>query len=66
MQPSSALQTAVIRRAYEDAGLDLRGTDYVECHGTGTAIGDPIEIDALASCFCPRDGESLRIGSVSD
>ncbi|RYP19809.1 hypothetical protein DL765_003155 [Monosporascus sp. GIB2] len=63
LQPSRALQAAAIRKAYKDAGLDFRCTDYVECHGTGTSVGDPIEVDALASCFCPRDGEPLRIGS---
>ncbi|KAI0456760.1 polyketide synthase-like protein [Xylaria acuta] len=63
-QPSSALQEAVIRKAYADAGLSFDDTDYVECHGTGTAVGDPVEVDALASCFLPRQGGSLRLGSV--
>ncbi|RYP18018.1 hypothetical protein DL767_009910 [Monosporascus sp. MG133] len=63
-QPSAALQEAVIRKAYSNAGLELTGTDYIECHGTGTSIGDPIEVDALASFFCPRDGHPLMIGSV--
>ncbi|TVY75806.1 Reducing polyketide synthase DEP5 [Lachnellula suecica] len=64
VQPSPFLQEAVIRKAYSDAGLDFAGTDYVECHGTGTAIGDPIEVDALASCFAGRQGYPLLIGSV--
>ncbi|KAK9777740.1 hypothetical protein SCAR479_05423 [Seiridium cardinale] len=63
-QPSAALQEAVIRKAYSAAGLDFSDTDYVECHGTGTAIGDPIEVDAIASCFCPREGLPLMLGSV--
>ncbi|KAI1752350.1 polyketide synthase [Xylaria castorea] len=63
-QPSSAFQEAVIRKAYAGAGLDFNDTDYVECHGTGTAVGDPIEVDALASCFLPRIGSSLKLGSV--
>ncbi|KAI0862312.1 polyketide synthase [Xylaria cubensis] len=63
-QPSSALQEIVIRKAYTGAGLDFNDTDYVECHGTGTAVGDPIEVDALASCFLPRVGRSLKLGSV--
>ncbi|RYP13625.1 hypothetical protein DL767_010635 [Monosporascus sp. MG133] len=36
-QPSTLLQEAVIRKAYLNANLDFAGTDYVECHGTGTA-----------------------------
>ncbi|KAF4610361.1 hypothetical protein G7Y89_g15759 [Cudoniella acicularis] len=64
VQPSAALQEAVVRKAYADAGIDFSGTDYVECHGTGTAIGDPIEVDALATCFAGREGTPVMIGSV--
>ncbi|KAI1873001.1 uncharacterized protein JN550_003875 [Neoarthrinium moseri] len=63
-QPNAVLQEAVIRKAYSDAGLRFGDTDYVECHGTGTAVGDPIEVDALASCFTPRYRTPLLIGSV--
>ncbi|KAI1412955.1 polyketide synthase-like protein [Hypoxylon sp. FL1857] len=63
-QPSAALQEAVIRKAYANAGLEFSDTDYVECHGTGTAVGDVIEVDALKRCFCPREGSPLMIGSV--
>ncbi|KAI2465977.1 putative polyketide synthase [Annulohypoxylon bovei var. microspora] len=63
-QPSAELQEAVIRKAYSHAGLDLSDTDYIECHGTGTAIGDAIEIDALGRCFPPREGSPLLIGSI--
>ncbi|KIA75786.1 polyketide synthase [Aspergillus ustus] len=62
--PSATMQETVIRQAYRNGGLDFAGTDYVECHGTGTAVGDPIEVDALASCFGCRPGQPLRIGSV--
>ncbi|KAI0505869.1 putative polyketide synthase [Xylaria bambusicola] len=58
------MQEVVVRRAYENAGLEFADTDYIECHGTGTAVGDPIEVDALASCFAARPGEALKIGSV--
>ncbi|KAL4884019.1 putative polyketide synthase [Aspergillus karnatakaensis] len=62
--PSTAMQETVIRQAYRTAGLDFQDTDYVECHGTGTVVGDPIEIDAIARCFAPRHNEALRIGAV--
>ncbi|KAL4957399.1 hypothetical protein BDW69DRAFT_200981 [Aspergillus filifer] len=62
--PSADAQEKVIRRAYGNAGLDFADTDYVECHGTGTAVGDPIEVDALSRCFAPRPGQPVLIGSV--
>ncbi|KAL2839981.1 hypothetical protein BJX68DRAFT_271844 [Aspergillus pseudodeflectus] len=62
--PSTDAQEKVIRKAYANAGLDFADTDYVECHGTGTAVGDPIEVDALSRCLTPRLGEPLLIGSV--
>ncbi|KAI1278192.1 putative polyketide synthase [Xylaria sp. FL0933] len=62
--PSAKMQEVVVRRAYQTAGLEFDDTDYIECHGTGTAVGDPIEVDALASCFTSRPGEALKIGSV--
>ncbi|KAA8565456.1 hypothetical protein EYC84_009316 [Monilinia fructicola] len=61
--PSAKLQEAVIRKAYASAGLNFDETDYIECHGTGTAVGDPIEVDGLQSCFGPREWP-LKIGSV--
>ncbi|KAI1119036.1 polyketide synthase [Nemania sp. NC0429] len=62
--PSGKLQEVVIRKAYGNAGLDFTGTDYVECHGTGTPVGDPIEVDAIGRVFSPREGPPLLIGSV--
>ncbi|KAH6658527.1 KR domain-containing protein [Truncatella angustata] len=50
--PSSECHEAMIRRAYEKAGIsDFGQTAFVECHGTGTAAGDPIEAAAVASVF---------------
>ncbi|HEX9671406.1 MAG TPA: beta-ketoacyl synthase N-terminal-like domain-containing protein, partial [Thermoanaerobaculia bacterium] len=51
MAPSVEGQVDVYRRAYEDAGIGPESVGYVECHGTGTALGDPIEIAALAQVF---------------
>ncbi|KAI1328524.1 PKSN polyketide synthase for alternapyrone biosynthesis [Xylariaceae sp. FL0255] len=47
-QPSSAAQADLIMQTYEDAGLDLSETGYFECHGTGTPVGDPLELSAIA------------------
>ncbi|KAI1422351.1 PKSN polyketide synthase for alternapyrone biosynthesis [Xylaria sp. FL1777] len=47
-QPSSTAQADLITQTYEDAGLDLSDTGYFECHGTGTPVGDPLELTAIA------------------
>ncbi|RYP70067.1 hypothetical protein DL771_005684 [Monosporascus sp. 5C6A] len=65
--PSKAGQEAVIREAYRNAGgLPLADTTFFECHGTGTPVGDPIEVEAIGNVFSPvkAPGEPLYIGSV--
>ncbi|TSE00845.1 acyltransferase domain-containing protein [Skermania sp. ID1734] len=47
LAPNPDAQTDVLRRAYRDAGIPPSGVDYIEAHGTGTILGDPIEADAL-------------------
>ncbi|KAF3480301.1 polyketide synthase [Arthroderma uncinatum] len=61
-QPSTESQEVLIRKAYEKAGItDFSKTAFVECHGTGTSVGDPIEANAVARVF----GDSgVYIGSV--
>ncbi|KAI0131574.1 hypothetical protein F4814DRAFT_438015 [Daldinia grandis] len=50
--PSSLSHEMIIRRAYHVAGIsDIAETAYVECPGTGTAAGDPIEAAAVANVF---------------
>lgn len=45
--PNPDAQVAVLRQAYADAGVDPHQVDYIEAHGTGTILGDPIEAGAL-------------------
>ncbi|NUS42780.1 MAG: acyltransferase domain-containing protein [Mycobacteriaceae bacterium] len=45
--PNPVAQADVLRRAYRDAGVLPSTVDYIEAHGTGTPLGDPIEADAL-------------------
>jgi polyketide synthase 13 len=45
--PNPDAQADVLRHAYRDAGINPAGVDYIEAHGTGTILGDPIEADAL-------------------
>ncbi|MFE3441850.1 polyketide synthase Pks13 [Nocardia sp. NPDC059180] len=47
LAPNPDAQADVLRRAYRDAGIKPSTVDYIEAHGTGTPIGDPIEADAL-------------------
>ena len=50
-QPSRDSQVALIREAYEKAGLSMNNTRFIEAHGTGTAVGDPIEASAIGTSF---------------
>ncbi|HEX2911384.1 MAG TPA: GNAT family N-acetyltransferase, partial [Chloroflexia bacterium] len=47
MAPDSAAQVAVMRQAYRQAALSPAAVQYIEAHGTGTAAGDPQELEAL-------------------
>ena len=63
--PGVAGQTSVIRAALEQAGVAARDIGYIEAHGTGTELGDPIEIEALSLAFGQDAGSDRRaIGSV--
>ncbi|HEV8580106.1 MAG TPA: amino acid adenylation domain-containing protein [Thermoanaerobaculia bacterium] len=49
--PSAEGQERAIRQAHEEAGVPADSIAYVEAHGTATALGDPIEIEALTRAF---------------
>jgi acyl transferase domain-containing protein/tryptophanase/pimeloyl-ACP methyl ester carboxylesterase/NAD(P)-dependent dehydrogenase (short-subunit alcohol dehydrogenase family) len=51
--PSPAAQATLIQDALTDAAVDPRTIGYLEAHGTGTALGDPIEIEAVRQVFAP-------------
>jgi len=63
--PSGPAQEELIRQALDDAAVSPSDVAYVDAHGTGTALGDPIEVEALGSVFGDRPAEQpLWIGSV--
>ncbi|MFF2331327.1 MULTISPECIES: type I polyketide synthase [unclassified Streptomyces] len=64
--PSSSAQEEVVRQAYRRAGVALRGVQYVELHGSGTKVGDPIEAAALGAALgrARQPGSPLPVGSV--
>lgn len=63
LTPSPIAQEALIRQAYKQAGIEnMCETAIVECHGTGTPVGDPLEATAVANCF---GAEGVLITSVS-
>lgn len=49
--PNPAAQADVIAEAHAVSGIDSSTVSYVECHGTGTPLGDPIEIQGLRAAF---------------
>ncbi|EGG13549.1 hypothetical protein DFA_11310 [Cavenderia fasciculata] len=64
--PSSEAQQVNTKRALYETGLSPSDIYYIECHGTGTPTGDPIEIKALGNVFKGSHStqDPLRIGSV--
>ena len=63
--PNSIAQEAVIQQALKEANLKPADIDYLEAHGTGTRLGDPIEMQALGAVFQERPLEQpLIVGSV--
>ncbi|ACV62202.1 6-deoxyerythronolide-B synthase [Desulfofarcimen acetoxidans DSM 771] len=62
--PNSEAQEAVLRMAYQKAQVEPSRVRYIEAHGTGTPVGDPIEANTLGRFFSAySDGAELIIGS---
>lgn len=60
-QPSQNAQAELLQETYRKGGLDLRKTRFIEAHGTGTAIGDPIEANAIEVALRSHHDEKTRV-----
>lgn len=62
--PSQCRQVELLEKVYAKAQVKPENIDYIEAHGTGTSIGDPIETYALGKALGSKRSEPLPIGSV--
>ncbi|MHA7630687.1 type I polyketide synthase [Corallococcus sp. M7] len=64
--PNGGAQRAVIRKALERARLTGSEVGLIEAHGTGTSLGDPIEVEALSEVYGAAEGERrpCALGSI--
>ena len=60
--PAAIHQERAIRAAYETAAMDPAEVSLIECHATGTPVGDPVELESLGRVFAGRTG--VPLGSV--
>lgn len=62
--PNPSAQIDLMKRAYKQAGISPDEIDYLEAHGTGTAVGDPIETRAIGEALGQQRKTPLLIGSI--
>ena len=62
--PSAKTQAELFKTVLEQTGLNPGEVDYLEAHGTGTAIGDVIEVTSIADVYTRGTTRQLKIGSV--
>lgn len=64
MAPTQEGQLECLERALADGGVDPRTIGLVECHGTATPVGDPVEVGALRQAFAASEPERIYLSSV--
>lgn len=64
LAPNPQGQILAYKRAYAQTDVPPTAVDYLECHATGTPLGDKTEFASIETFFCDGDGRAPRIGSV--
>ena len=62
--PSAAAQADVIRKALAQAKVSPDKISYIEAHGTGTSLGDPIEIEGLNMAYGAQNNTPCKVGAI--
>lgn len=62
--PHGPTQQALLKKVWEKADLEAEGPDYIEAHGTGTEIGDPIEMNAIINLLPKERKVPVYVGTV--
>ncbi len=62
--PNGASQEQMLRQALDVGRLRPGEVSYIEAHGTGTRLGDPIEMEAIQNVYVPERNGKLYVGSV--
>ena len=62
--PNGSAQVAVVQQALANAGVAGADIDYIEAHGTGTPLGDPVEVRALGEALGAERAHPRYIGSI--
>lgn len=62
--PHGPSQEALIEEVWKKAGIEQQGPDYIEAHGTGTEIGDPIEMNSLINLLPNKRYKPVYVGTV--
>jgi len=64
--PSAQVQADLLQKVYQQANIDPEAITYIEAHGTGTAVGDPVESRAIGSALGKKRSKTnpLPIGSI--
>ncbi|RZK99246.1 MAG: SDR family NAD(P)-dependent oxidoreductase, partial [Rubrivivax sp.] len=63
--PNGAAQARLVQDIYQRYHIDCKKLDYIVTHGTGTRLGDPVEINALLSAFGDRQSEAGSVALTS-
>ena len=62
--PNGKAQTLLLKKALEVSNIEPTSVSYIETHGTGTKLGDPIEVQAIHDVYGVNRKDPLKIGSV--